>query len=96
MSSDTVIGGAVKPAGNVLFGHFGRVQTVDASGNVIATYGYGGRGDLVSSKNLPAQWIYSTVLDNGSGNPNKVTRKKLDFFESVLARLEVDDTANGL
>jgi DNA-binding XRE family transcriptional regulator len=30
------------------------------------------------------------------GNPNKLTRKKLDFFEALLARLEADDTANGI
>src|SRR6185312_4405636 len=62
---DTVIAGNGMPAGNVLFGHFGRVQTVDSGGNLVATYGYGGRGDLISSQNLPSQWIYSAVLDNG-------------------------------
>jgi len=29
------------------------------------------------------------------GNPGKLTRKKLDFLEAVLARLEAD-TANGI
>ena len=72
MSQDTVIAGNLAPAGNVIFGHFGRVQTVDAAGNVIATYGYGGRGDVISSRNLPAQYIYSAVLDNGGNVGNAI------------------------
>ena len=46
---------------DVILGDFGRMQTVDQSGNIIATYGYGGRGDLISSRPVAAQYIYSAV-----------------------------------
>ena len=59
---DNIIGGQ---ATDIIIGDFGRVQTVDPtlpnSIVAIATYGYGGRGDLISSRIIPAQYIYSTV-----------------------------------
>jgi hypothetical protein len=59
---DNIIGGQ---AVDVIIGDFGRVQTVDPtvlnSTVPIATYGYGGRGDLINSRIIPAQYIYSTV-----------------------------------
>jgi RTX calcium-binding nonapeptide repeat (4 copies) len=61
---DTLIGGQ---GTNTIFGDFGRVQTVDATGKLVATYGYGGRGDLISSQNIPAKYIYSAMLGSGKG-----------------------------
>src|SRR5205814_6114680 len=47
---------------DVILGDFGRVQTVDTNTNhIVATYGYGGRGDMISSLPLAAKYIYSTV-----------------------------------
>src|SRR5262249_28788029 len=56
--NDVIAGGK---GNDIIVGDFGRVQTTDQNGKIVATYGYGGRGDLISSLRIAAQYIYSTV-----------------------------------
>jgi hypothetical protein len=58
---------------DVILGDFGRMQTVDKNGNIVATYGYGGRGDLISSLPIAAQYIYSTVPGPNVLSPSPAT-----------------------
>jgi DNA-binding XRE family transcriptional regulator len=51
---------------------------------------------LVSQIHENVRRRVNELYEELQGNPNKLTRKKLDFFEAVLARLEADDTANGI
>src|SRR5712691_3465996 len=54
---------------DIIFGDFGRVQYTDNSGALIAQFGYGGRGDVISEQVLDPRWVYTFVPDlNVGGN----------------------------
>src|SRR5258708_6236560 len=59
--NDTIIGGQ---AGDIIAGDFARVQYTDLAGTkLLAQFGYGGRGDMVSDQVLDPRWVYSFVPD---------------------------------
>jgi len=51
---------------------------------------------LVSQIHKDVRRRVNELYEELQGNPGELTRKKLDFFEAVLARSEADDTANGI
>ena len=60
-ANDTISGGSNR---DIILGDLGRVQYVDpATGKVIAQFGNGGRGDLISSQRLDPAWVYTFVPD---------------------------------
>jgi len=62
LGQDDFIGGQ---ADDVLFGDFGRVNVVDNDGVLIASYGYGGRDDLISSRIFDPSWVMSRHFNLG-------------------------------
>ncbi len=59
--NDTISGGSDR---DVILGDLGRVQYVDpVTGALIAQFGYGGRGDRISSQIVDPKWIYTFVPD---------------------------------
>ena len=59
--NDTIRGGSNR---DVILGDLGRVQYVDpVTGALLAQFGYGGRGDLISSQILDPMWVYTFVPD---------------------------------
>jgi len=60
-ANDTIHGGSNR---DVILGDLGRVQYVDpVTGTLLAQFGYGGRGDLISSRILDPMWVYTFVPD---------------------------------
>src|SRR5258708_8319816 len=50
--------------GEIIAGDFARVQYTDLAGTkLLAQFGYGGRGDMVSDQVLDPRWVYSFVPD---------------------------------
>src|SRR5258708_8601367 len=56
--------------GEIIAGDFARVQYTDLAGTkLLAQFGYGGRGDMVSDQVLDRRWVYTFVRDlTGGGN----------------------------
>jgi transcriptional regulator with XRE-family HTH domain len=51
---------------------------------------------LISQIHEDVRRRVNELYEELQGNPGKLTRKKLDFLEAVLARSEADDTAHGV
>ncbi|HET6575741.1 MAG TPA: hypothetical protein VFG68_19225, partial [Fimbriiglobus sp.] len=56
---------------DIVFGDFGRVEYRNTTtGALIATYGFGGRGDVSSSDTIDPRWVFST--DRVLGGPDTI------------------------
>jgi Ca2+-binding RTX toxin-like protein len=60
--SDDIISGQ---GDDIVFGDFGRIEYFDEDGERIAFLGFGGRGEIVSSRILDPTWVYSVDLTIG-------------------------------
>ncbi|TMC80709.1 MAG: hypothetical protein E6J08_09445, partial [Chloroflexi bacterium] len=71
--ADSIKGGS---GNDIIAGDFARVQYTDYAGNLIAQFGYGGRGDIVGDLvNQPVvdpRWVYSFVLDLSVGGSDTI------------------------
>ncbi|MEX2645398.1 MAG: choice-of-anchor D domain-containing protein [Gaiellaceae bacterium] len=64
--NDIIVGGTNR---DVIFGDFGRIQYIDpVSGAIVATHGFGGRGDLISSLAVDPRWLISRHLELGASD----------------------------
>src|SRR5262249_51817914 len=56
--------------GNIILGHFGRVQYTDPTNpaNMIASVGAGGDGDFTTSQQVDPAWVYSRDITIGSSD----------------------------
>ncbi len=64
--SDTITGGTNN---DLIFGDFGRVQYIDpVSGAMVATHGFGGRADVISSLIVDPRWAISRHLTLGGAD----------------------------
>ncbi|MHC1764378.1 MAG: hypothetical protein AB9869_08735 [Verrucomicrobiia bacterium] len=50
---------------DVVFGDFGRVQYLDAQGQLVAVFGFGGRDDMISSQIIDPSWLISRDMNLG-------------------------------
>jgi hypothetical protein len=66
IGNDAIYGGQ---GGDIILGHFGRVQFIDpATGQMIASLGAGGHGDFTTSQIVQPTWIYSRDLTLGGND----------------------------
>ena len=64
--NDRITGGTSR---DVIFGDFGRVQYYDPeTGLLVATHGFGGRGDVISSLVVDPRWVISRQLELGESD----------------------------
>ncbi len=62
LGDDDIIAGKNE---DVVFGDFGRVQYLDGEGELVAVFGFGGRGDMISSQIIDPTWVISRDLNLG-------------------------------
>jgi len=78
---------------DVILGDLGRVQyTALAGTQIIAQFGYGGRGDLISDQVVDPRWVYSFVPDLLTGGNDTLYGNR---GEDVLVGGAGDDRVDG-